>query len=249
MEVRSVLPRVWEVPEEFRARLGDRPGRQRAMFADGHLLLVLHKAPEPNEVQRQGRYFWRHPDGTWKSSEFGGGAAAISKHLAEYSDVLQDYDQQEDRAATAADYFQVLEGVAPLHRAASHMHSVLQEARKQISADRGLINLRDQAYEIERTADLLYTNTKNGLDFAIARRAEEEARMSRKMAVSAHRLNVLVAFFFPVATLCAIFGVNLEHGLERYAPPLPLLAIVALGLLCGAVLATIITRPSRQQEG
>ncbi|MEC8434092.1 MAG: hypothetical protein VXZ54_14155, partial [Planctomycetota bacterium] len=59
------LPKMWEVPDVFRERLGDRSGRQRAMFADGHLLLILHKAPQPNEDQRVAAFFWRQPDGNW----------------------------------------------------------------------------------------------------------------------------------------------------------------------------------------
>ena len=73
--------------------------------------------------------------------------------------------------------------------------SRLQEARKLVPDDRDLINLRDRAYEIERTADLLYNTAKNAMDFTIAVRAEEESRASRRMAVSAHRLNILAAFF------------------------------------------------------
>ena len=61
---------------------------------------------------------------------------------------------------------------------------------------------------------LLYNEARNSLDFSIARRGEEQARSSHRMAVSAHRLNLLAAFFFPIATLTALFGVNLRHGLE-----------------------------------
>ena len=122
------------------------------------------------------------------------------------------------------------------------MHAVLQEARKLVPNDRNLINLRDQAYDIERTADLLYNTTKNALDFAIARRAEEEAQSSRKMAVSAYRLNLLAAFFFPLATLSAVFGTNMDHGLEHRSAPWPLLGLVVVGLLAGSILAAMVSR-------
>ena len=59
MTNRSILPAVWQVPQEFRDRLGDRAGRQRAMAADGHLLLVLHRPPGPEDAERSGRFFWR----------------------------------------------------------------------------------------------------------------------------------------------------------------------------------------------
>ena len=65
MVPKSVLPPSWEVPAQFRERLGERVGRQRAMMADGHLLLVLHRPPKKDEVERFPRLFWRKPDGTW----------------------------------------------------------------------------------------------------------------------------------------------------------------------------------------
>ncbi|WP_164101987.1 hypothetical protein [Candidatus Laterigemmans baculatus] len=243
---RSILPPMWDVPKVFRERLGERPGRQRVMAADGHLLLVLHLPPTADEVQRRGRFFWRKPDGSWTSNDVGGGVAGLSKHLAEYADAVQKFDVMEERATSAADYFEVLEGLAPLHRAASHLHLVLQEARKTIPEDRNLINFRDLSYEIERTADLLYANAKNALDFQVARRAEEESRSSRQMAVSAFRLNTLAAFFFPLVTLCAVLGVNMRTGVEDLPPPLPIATLVVAGLVLGATLAFAINRPDRR---
>lgn len=242
METRSLLPAVWEVPKSFRERLGTSAGRQRTMFDERHLLLVLHAPPKPDDTLRRGRFIWRKPDGSWTSNDLGGGIGALGKHLAEYAEVIQQFDRLEEEAQTAADYFAVLEGLAPVLRAAAHLHQTLQEARRLVPEDRDLIIMRDQAYDLERTADLLYTNAKNALDFAIARRAEEESRSSRQMALSAHRLNILAAFFFPLATLSAIFGVNLLHGLEDSPPPLAFLLLVGSGLAAGAILAAFITR-------
>ena len=125
------------------------------------------------------------------------------------------------------------------------MHAVLGEARKQVSEDRNLINLRDNAYDLDRRAELLYSTAKNGLDYAVARRAEEQAQNSEHMAVASHRLNVLAAFFFPIATLTAIFGVNLNHGLESSPAPFAFLGLIGVGLVMGAVLALFITRSSK----
>lgn len=242
MTQRSILPAVWDVPQVFRDRLGARPGRQRAMVSDGHVLLVLHRPPKADEEQRTGRFFWRKPDGTWMSSESGGGLASLEAHLQEYADLVEQCDQKEERATTAQDYFGVLQAVTPLQRAARHLHQVLQDARKAVPADRNLIDLRDRAYDIERNAEILYADTKNGLDYALARRAEEQAAAAHKMSVSAHRLNVLAAFFFPIATLSAIFGVNMQHGWENVPGPGPFLALLAAGLACGFVLKSYITR-------
>lgn len=238
----TLLPSVWQVPAVFRERMGAKVGRQRAMVADGHLLLVLHAPPKPDEPGRVGRFFWRSPDGKWNSSEFGTGVNALNTHLNEYQELISKLDAQEERASSAHDYFDVLERVAPIYRAARNLHAVLQDARKSCPEIRELINLRDRAYDTEREAELLYQGTKNSLDFAVAKRAEEQAASSHRMAVAAHRLNVLVAFFFPIATLTAIFGVNLRTGLEEVAPPFLFLAVIALGLVFGGVLTAFVTR-------
>lgn len=241
-ETKPLIPRIWEVPEIFRRRLGNRVGRQRTMAAEGHLLLVLHLPPGPEELERRGRFIWRKPDGSWTSSDLGGGPHAVDKHLDEYAELLQTCDELEARAASAEDYFAVLETLTPVTRAARHLHQVLQEARKEIPDDRDLINFRDRAYEIERSAELLMGETQHSLDFVVARRAEEQAQASRRMAVSAHRLNLLAALFFPLATLSAIFGANLRHGWEDAPPPLPLLALVGIGLISGLLLTGFVSQ-------
>jgi hypothetical protein len=239
MDERSVLPPTWQIPKSLRQRVGERPGRQRVIFEEGHLLLVLHQPPKAGEMQRRGRFFWRKPDGSWTASDSGDGPSVLTRHLADYSAALQQYELQEERASSASEYFAVIEGVQPLLRSTTHLHQVLQEARKLVPEDRGLINYRDQAYDLERTADLLYVAAKNGLDFEIARRSEEEAHASRKMARAAHRLNVLVALFFPLATLCAVLSVNLDESLAR---PMELGVLVVGGMVFGALLAVFVTR-------
>lgn len=244
----SLLPSVWQVPSQFVARLGDQVGRQRAMLADGHLLLVLHAPPGPEDDYRQGRFFWRKPDGSWSSDNFGGGPAALNRHLEEFAKVVEALEEQDDAAKTAEDYFKVMQAIGPLHRAAGNLHQTLQDAREMLPEDRDLIRFRDQAYAIQRMAELLYEGVKNGLDFAIARRSEEQAQAAHQMTVASHRLNVLAAFFFPVATLMAIFGANLQHGMEDIPPPWPMIVVLAIGLGCGAVLALFISRPAAPPE-
>jgi hypothetical protein len=80
-----------------------------------------------------------------------------------------------------------------------------------------ILDLRDRAYALSRETKLLSTEARYGLDFVIARGIQDQAQSSLRMAESAYRLNLLVAYFFPVATLGAIFGVNLRHGLEACA--------------------------------
>ena len=67
---------------------------------DGHLLLVLHAPPKPDESTRTGRFFWRSPDGKWISNEFGTGINALNSHLDSYQDIITKLDAQEESAHT-----------------------------------------------------------------------------------------------------------------------------------------------------
>ena len=116
---RSILPSTWQVPAEIHDRIGNKPGRQRAMMAEGHLLLILHRPPVQGEIERAGRFFWRQPDGTWNSSEHGTGPSALSRHLDEYKELVQKYDQLETEAISATEYFAVIDDFSPALRAAS----------------------------------------------------------------------------------------------------------------------------------
>jgi len=246
METKCLLPRVWDLPQVFRDRLGSRVGRQRMMVADGHLLLVLHAPPGADQTERLGRFLWRKPDGTWMSNDLGNGPQAVGKHLDQFAKAVQDCDVQEEQATSVEDYFAVLEHLAPALRSAKNLHAVLQEARQACPEDRDLINFRDRAYEIERTAELLQTETKRSWDLLMAKKADDQAEAGRRMAASAHRLNLLAAFFFPIATLSGILGVNLAHGLETVSPPQPFLAFVAIGLISGLILMAFVAAANRK---
>jgi CHASE3 domain sensor protein len=204
----SILPANWQLPAAIRSRLGKGAGRQRPMAADGHLLLVLHAPPKPETAERQGRFFWRNPQGDWVSKDLGAGIHALAVHIDEYEDAVARLDRLEAQATTVDEYFHILEQLTPIHRSTRNMYDVLQEARQLCPSDAELLNMRDRAYAIERSAELLIHETKNSLDFRMAKRAEEQARASHYMVVAAHRLNMLAAFFFPIATLTAIFVTN-----------------------------------------
>ncbi len=246
--VRVLIPASWEVPAIFRNRLGNQVGRQRAMVADGHLLLILHSPPEPDEHDRQGRLFWRLPDGTWKVNCPDSPVKSLHGHLKEYRQRIEKIEEQEEVAKSADEYFKVISDVLPLHRAARNMHAAIQIARQEIKEAKDIINFRDDAYDLERTSELLNADAKNELDFIVVRRAEKQAQVSYDMGVSSHRLNVLVAFFFPIATLSSIFGTNLIHGLEDRNSPWLFLTMLASGLLFGLLLTLGITRKDRQKK-
>lgn len=250
----ALIPADWRLPPEIVGRLGDRAGRQRAMLAAGHLLLVLHHPPGPDERERRARLFWRDPDGGWRSSHHGDVEPALDRHLDEYSTVVDKFDRAEDYADSIAELRSILEGLAPLTRATRHQHQALQDARNWAPHDRHLINLRDRAYELERSAELLYQDVQNTLEFVTAKQAEEQARSAHAMAVAAHRLNLLAAFFFPVATLATILGMDFPPAVEAALPsPWPHVAAVMVGLSLGALLAFFLwkagpveTKPERK---
>lgn len=237
-----LLPHDWRVPAAFRDRLGDAAGRQRAMAAEGHLLLVLHEPPTPGAADRAAWLFWRDPTGDWRCSPRGVGPQALERHVRAFAERAGELEARWQSAATAADYFSLLRLVAPLHRTVRNLHAALQQARELAPEDRDLINLRDQAGEVERSVELLHGDARNGLDFTVAREAERQADRTREMAVAAHRLNLLAATFFPVATLGAVFGMNLAHGLEGWVTPAHFWAVLGLGLVAGAVTARFIAR-------
>jgi hypothetical protein len=213
------------------------------MLADGHLLLVLHQPPQPGDPERVARLFWRDPDGGWRSKGLGDGPQALRRHVAEFADRVVELEADWQAARTAADYFSLLRAVAPFHRAARNLHAVLQEARLLVPEERELINLRDLAGEVERAVELLHGDARNGLDFTIAYQAERQADRTRAMAVAAHRLNLLAAVFFPIATLAAVFGMNLVHGLDGWNTPAHFWGLLAAGLVVGVVLAKVIAQP------
>jgi hypothetical protein len=241
---KSILPPTWKLPDEIVARLGESAGRQRPMLAAGHLLLVLHEPPGPDDTHRVGRFFWRDTDGSWKSNNLGSGIPALRKHVTEFVERVEKLDDECQSAVSADDYFRILQEVTPLFRTIRNLHATLQEAREQLPDDRELISVRDLAGTAERAAELLQTDARHGLDFTIARSAEEESRRTYQMAVSSHRLNILAAIFLPLATISSVLGMNIHHGWENAEPPAFWIA-VAIGALAGLILTVLVAnRPA-----
>ena len=183
------------------------------------------------------------PDGAWASTTSGQGHNAIDAHLEEYDQFLDRLDEREDAVQSPNDYFQLMRQLNPFMRASRNMHAALQQAREFSPNDRRIIDYRDRAYAIERRAELLMGDAQLALDNAVARQSESQAEAGRQMAISAHRLNLLAAFFFPIATLTAIFGMNVKTGVEpdAYDSLAPFIAILGIGLLAGAMLMGFVT--------
>ncbi len=239
------IPPNWQLPEEFKSRIGSSVGRQRMMHTDGHLLILAHMVPEPDENSRRGIMFWRTAEGEWKASNGDPGNGAVKMHLDRFAKKLDEYELMESKAQSSHEYLPLLEGLAPIARTMRNFLEVLEEARKSLPTDRNMIDHRDRAYELSRQAELLYDDAKNSMDVAVVRRAEEQARASHQMTSSAHRLNIMAALFFPFATLGAVFGTTLTDNWSWSQSMLPFLLFLLLGLATGAVLAVFVSRPPK----
>ncbi len=226
----DVLPKQWAVPELFRRRLGEQAGKQRVMVADGHVLLVLHALPE-----RAPSLFWRNRDGTWSSTQHGARPKGLRIHVQQYADAVARLEAELEGAAGSDACFAVLRAVSPLVRTVRNLHRVLQEARDALPTDRELIACRDLAYEVERSAELVYDEARNMLSYTVANRAEAQARIGEANARLGHRLNQLAAFFFPLSALATLFGMNLSD-------PRAIGVVLAGGLALGTAVAWAIRR-------
>jgi Mg2+ and Co2+ transporter CorA len=239
------IPHNWEVPQIFRDRFGTRAGRQRVMSHEGHLLIVLHDIPNPDEPDvRNAKLFWRKPDGTWRAS--GSGAtniAALKGHVEGFDAATDVLEAKVDKAARAKDWFDILHVASPLLRTARNMSKALQEARDLAKNDRDLIAVRDTAQEIERTAELIHSHARDGLDFTVAKNAEENAQNTAHVIESGHRLNLITAMFLPITALGSLLGMNLIHGFETWQQPWAFWVVALAAFIVGFIVRTSLPKP------
>lgn len=232
----KVIPHNWEVPQIFRGRLGTHAGRQRVMSADGHLLIILHEVPKPDAPERTARLYWRKPDGSWKAT--GSGAtniAALRAHVDEFQAAVDKLEARAEKATRASEWFELMHETAPLLRTVRGMAATLQEARELAKDDSALIAVRDSGQDIERAVELIHNHARAGLDFTIAKGAEDNAKSNKHIIESGHRLNLIAATFLPITALGSLFGMQLEHGLEKWEAPYVFWAVAAIAFLLGFV--------------
>lgn len=211
-----IIPPTWLLPDSIRTRLGQNTyGRQRAIFEEGHLLLVLHKPPGPDDVAREGVLFWRNPAGEWQFNRGGPGPGGLKRHVQSYVDLEHQHTQSYEQAADTGALFDLVEALTPLVRATRNMHHAVQAAREAVKGDNFLVEMRDLAYDVERNFDLLLEDVRNAIQHLMAREAEEQAKLSKQALQASHRLNILAALFFPLTAIASLFGMNLAHGLNQ----------------------------------
>lgn len=244
-----LVPSSWQLPQVFRDRLGTTAGRQRFMQDGQQLLLVVHVVPLADENERKGLLFWRDETGEWRASNGDPGKVAIPNFLNSYVKRLDEFDALESRAQRADEYLLLLDGLAPLVRSTRNLLAVLDEARQEFPKVRELIDYRDRAYDLSRTAELLYSDSKNSMEIAVVRRAEEQAESSKQQAEAVHRLNKMAALFFPLATLGTIFGTTLTENWSWSQTPFAFASFVVGGLLAGWALASFVSRPLSTSGG
>ncbi|MES2708008.1 MAG: CorA family divalent cation transporter [Verrucomicrobiota bacterium] len=238
------LPRSWEIPVSILNRLGRDAGPQRSMLEERHLLIILHRMPGPDDRERVPVFFHRTPEGGWRGSESrAAGPTALREFLASWESRIHQLEDEETRATTATQYHNLLEAAAPVLRASRGLHRALQQAREMVRDDRDIINFRDTAAGIERSAELLMQDAQFGLNFIAARQSEAQADSAEQMAASAHRLNILAALFLPLTALCSVFGMDIHSGLEDHSHYFWI--IIGAGVLLGLLVAALVVRRQR----
>lgn len=206
------------------------------MFAEQHLLLILHAVPRG--AVSDGVVFHRDPTGTWQSTERGG-LGALKALVTSYEQELERLESSTDRARSSDERFAVLGDTTLFERAARHLHAALQSAREQ-AGDKVIIGLRDRAEEVARRAELAQRDAKNGLEHHAAREAEAQTRASNAMARASHRLNMLMATLLPLTALGSMLGMNMRTGMEG-SPAWVFWGVFTLSLVAGAGLAKLIS--------
>lgn len=244
MEKASYIPKTWELPEAIRKRLGETVGRQRLIDEAGHMLLLLHQVPraEDDEV-RTAVVFWRNPAGEWKSSPVAGGLSGLEGHVTSYRTAIHQLDEEVEAAKTPREYFEIMRRIHPLQHATRHLSEVLQVTRQALPDDTRIITLRDQAADLDRGIELIADDAKAGMDFTLAESANHQAIASDLANREARRLNRLAAFFFPLATLVAVFGMNPPE--EIYDKP-GFWGVLGAGVLLGLIVYTLVAVRDRQ---
>ena len=239
-----ILPGTWKVPELFHARLGEQAGRQRMMSAEGHLLMILHKIPQPGNPDREPILFWRDVAGLWKSTGTGAGVAELRGLLEDFTKHVDKLEDRIQQSPNSKNYFEILQTTGPLLRTVRNMHTTLQQAREAIPADRNILVARDQAGELERAVELLHADAKNGLEYMVARQTEEQAENSEQLLKAGHKLNMLIAIFLPLTALGSAFGMNFRHGLEGITSPVLFWGTLFLGLVLGFFVKALLDTPN-----
>ena len=239
----------WQLPEEIENRLGDTTyGRQRTIFEKGYLLIILHSPPNPDHRTREMQIFLRTPEGNLLCNGSDHGESMMKRLLLAYVDLYQAQNQKFNKAKSSESLFALMEALIPAHRSATHLYETLQTAREQSVDDKFLIAMRDDAYEMQRSFELLLADTRLALDFEITRHAETQALKSGEALEVQRRLNILAAVTFPIMAVATILGMNLTNGFEGRSP-LFFWCVFGTGALIGLSLKNWVVNRKTEDAG
>lgn len=211
-----IIPPTWTLPDAIRARLGQSTyGRQRAIIEEGHLVLVLHKPPGPDDRVREGVLFWRSPSGDWQCNRGGPGSGGLKRHVQSFAEMETKYSADFEKAGDIDGLFVLMDVLTPLARSSRNMHAALQAAREAFKAEPFVIEVRDIASDIERNFELLLDDVRTEIQHRTARDAQAQAKNAQAALQASHRLNILAALFFPLTAITSLFGMNFAHGFNQ----------------------------------
>lgn len=240
-------PKIWDLPFDIRRQLSGRGGRQRAIAADNHLMIVLYQVPETKSDRGETVYFWRNHEHVWHYSERGGGFSSLEKVIEDYANRIAELEESLSEAKDSRARFQLLDEVTPVLRSvrnlADALHKALELSDQQALAatvnkarrddepqPSQLQNVCDHANEISRAAEILKSDIESAIQFAQARQQELQSHYVCQQSKAAHRLNILAATFLPVATISSVFGMNLASGLENMTALFWIVFLASIGI-------------------
>ena len=230
---KSIIPKSWNISATIRQRVGEEAGRQRLIAEDGEILVLLHRVPSADDKgRREAALFWYDGQGNWKSSPHSGGRSELRTLLESYQKRLRELDVSLEAVDDAVVIHSVIDEATPVARAGRHLAQVICELRKALRDDLEILSIRDQAVNMERSGDLLLQDAKSSLDFSIAKNTAAQAKDAQMAAQEARKLNRMAAFFFPLMTIAAVFGMNRPSEVLVNGG---IIAIVILGFVLGAL--------------
>jgi hypothetical protein len=206
----------WSLPDEITSRLGSESwGAQRAIFEADHLLLILHSPPKTDGNEREHEIFLRLPQGKWLHKGVDHGDHALNKYMEDYRLLYNELENRFEKASSIDSLFSVIDNLIPLARSSNNMKLALQAARESLGNDAFIIDMRDRSVDIARGFELLLADARLALEFRLARSAETQARAAEAGNRAQNKLNILAAIAFPLMSVSAVFGMNLQSGLEN----------------------------------
>ena len=206
----------WNLPSQITSRLGSESwGAQRAIFEEDHLLLILHAPPKTDSNEREHEIFLRLPQGKWLHKGIDHGDHALTKFMEDYRLLYNELENRFEKVSSIDSLFAIIDSLIPLARSSNNMKQALQTAREALGNDAFIIDMRDRSVDIARGFELLLADARLSLEFRLARSAEAQARAAEVGNRAQHKLNILAAIAFPLMSVSAVFGMNLQSGLEN----------------------------------